>query len=101
MKIFGQEGLGRPDQEVRSSLSEMENYIKKRVDAEELQALPDPRAVLVFLHPKAVVDAADAHIPTLHVDKLKDFMRRQAKEQPFQLNAMRQLQEMLPAETIN
>ena len=98
MKVFGQESLGRPDQEVNASLADINSYLKKNV---EIEGLPDPEAALVFVHPKAVVDAPNAHIATLHVEKLKDFIRRQAKEKPAPMDLIRLFQQVLPAESID
>jgi hypothetical protein len=99
MKLFGQEGLGRPDQEVTSSLADINAFIKK--EDLEFPGLPDPDAAVVFVHPKATVDANEARIPTMQVDKLKDFMRRKAKENPLPLDSLRLLQQSLPQESID
>ena len=98
MKLFGQESLGRPDQEVNSSLADVNSYLQKNV---EIEGLPEPEAVLVFVHPKAEVDAPNAHFPTLQVDKLKDFIRRQAKEKPARMDLIRLFQQVLPSESID
>lgn len=97
LKAFGQENLGRPDQEIYSNLQDLSKFLKKEV---EIAELPEPQAVLVFSHPKAVVDAANAPAPTLPIDKLKDFMRRQAKENPIPKEPVRLLQQALPTEDI-
>ena len=97
MKLFGQESLGRPDQEVRSSLGEVVTFLNKNVD---IEGLPEPEAAMVFIHPKAVVDAPKAHFATLHVEKLKDFIRRQAREKPAQMDLIRLFQQVLPTESI-
>ncbi len=97
MKLFGQEGLGRPDQEANSSLNDFKGFLKKVVD---IQGLPEPEAALIFVHPKASVDAPEAHIPTMQVEKLKDFMRRQARETPLPLDPIRSLQQSLPEDSI-
>lgn len=97
MKLFGQESLGRPDQEVNSSLGEVVSLLKKNVD---IEGLPEPEAAMVFIHPKAVVDAQNAHFATLHVEKLKDFIRRQAREKPASMDLIRLFQQVLPTESI-
>ncbi len=98
MKLFGQEGLGRPDQEVNSSLADVNTYLKKNV---EIEGLPEPKAALVFVNPKAVVDAQNAHFPTMQLDKLKDFIRRQAKEKPAPMDLIRLFQQVLPSDSID
>lgn len=97
MKLFAQEGLGRPDQEVGASMVDLRKFIEK---AGTIAGLPQPQVALVFVHPKVEIEASEAHIPTLAVDKLKDFMRRQAKENPIPLDSIRLFQQMLPFESI-
>jgi hypothetical protein len=99
MKLFGQEGLGRPDQEVATSLADMKSFIKK--EELEFPGLPEPTAAVIFVNPKVDVDAQDAPIPTMQVDKVKDFMRRKAKESPLPLDSLRLLQQSLPQDSID
>jgi hypothetical protein len=54
----------------------------------------------VFTSPKAAVQAQDAPTPTIHVDKLKDFVRRMSKEAPANLNDVRKVQTLLPEEDL-
>ncbi len=98
MKIFGQESLGRPDQEVNASLADVNSFLAKNV---KIDGLPEPQAALVFVHPKAVVDAPNAHFATLHIEKLKDFMRRQAKEKPAPMDLIRLFQQVLPSDSVD
>jgi hypothetical protein len=97
MKLFAQEGLGRPDQEVTASLVDLKKFITK---VEPISGLPEPRAALVFVNPKVEVDAQNASIPTLALDKLKDFLRRQAKEARLPIDSILTFQQRLPSETI-
>jgi hypothetical protein len=98
MKLFGQESIGRPDQEVTSSIGELNKFIKK---GNEISGLPEPEAILVFVNPKASVNAGNPLFPTLHVDKLKDFIRGQAKRTPASLDSIRLFQQILPSESID
>jgi hypothetical protein len=97
MKIFAQENLGRPDQEAGSTLVDLNKRIAKDV---AIQGLPEPQVALIFINPKVEVDAQNAHIPTLPIDKLKDFMRRQVKETPIALDTIRLFQQSLPQDSI-
>ncbi len=98
MRAFAQEGLGRPEQETAHSLADLRKFIEK---AGPIEGLPEPQVALVFVNPKAEVEAQDAHIPTLTVTKLKDFLRRKAKETPLALDPIRIFQQMLPSESID
>jgi hypothetical protein len=97
MKLFAQEGIGRPDQEAATSIGEINKFIKKET---EIPGLPEPEAIVVFVNPKANVNAANAPVPTLHVEKLKDFIRGQARRDPAPMDSIRLFQQMLPEETI-
>ena len=97
MKLFAQEGLGKPEQEVRVTLTDIQSYLDKQAS---IEGLPTAQAAMVFTNPKTVVQAANASIPTLHIEKLKDFIRRQSKESPADFDAIYQLLEILPPESI-
>jgi hypothetical protein len=56
--------------------------------------------MILFTNPKANIQVQDAPIPTMHVEKLKDFIRRKAKEEPANLEAIRRVQDILPKEDI-
>jgi hypothetical protein len=97
MKLFAQEGLGRPDQEVSTMMADLRKFIAK---GGAIVGLPEAQVALVFVNPKVEVDAQNAPIPTLALDKLKDYLRRRARETPATLDAIRSFQEELPVETV-
>jgi hypothetical protein len=47
-----------------------------------------------------VADVDEAPILAVHAEKLKDFVRRMARETPAPLDAIQTLQKSLPEETI-
>jgi len=94
-RLFGQESLGRPDMEAVSYAEDIKRYLKKNLPGQDM---PEVRPVLVFTNPKASVDAPDAPYITLEVDKLKDAVRRRAKEAPVRPEALTPLVELLPKE---
>ena len=94
MKIFGQEGLGRPELEARDALTDIQKMIP---DEPEGIAYPEPRVVLVFTNPNVKIDASGAPQPAIPLEKLKDHIRRQAKEQPASIEAIRVLEKSLPS----
>lgn len=97
-KIFAQEGLGRPDMDIENEKSEAMKYVQKMTEG--FSELPI-HAVLVFISDKIVVDAANAPTPTLTVGKLKDFFRKKAKEQPASIEIIKNLQTILPKDSIS
>jgi hypothetical protein len=86
MRIFGQEGLGRPDIEIESDISSLRKHLLKKLDESEL---PEIQALMVFTSDDVEVDADDPPIPAMKLKQVKEFMRQKAKEKK------------LPAETIN
>lgn len=94
-RIIGQEGVARPDMEAKSYQEDMAKFLKKSLPEEKL---PEVYPVIVFTSPKASVQASEAPVPTLHVDKLKDFVRRKAKEVPTNMTMIQQIQNLLPGD---
>ncbi len=96
LKIFAQEGLGRPDLEVQADLEAMQTALKKAIGDD----LPPLHASLVFFDPRAEVQADEAPHPTMKLDQLKDFLRKRAKENPLPPEEINRLTDLLPSESI-
>ena len=92
MRIFGQEGLGRPDYEIEGEIQTIQKYLKKKMEASEV---PPISAVLVFTSDDIEIDAEQAPVPTLKLKQLKDFFRQKAKAKVISSNALNQLQTAL------
>jgi len=86
MRIFGQEGLGRPDIEMESDIRSLRKKLSAKLEESEL---PEIQTLLVFTNDEVEIDAEASPIPALKLKQLKEFMRQKAKEKKF------------PAETIN
>ncbi len=93
MKIFAQESLGRPDVEIKSTQEKLIKYLKNHFENLEI---PEPQSILFFMSEKATVQANNAPIPTLQQEKLKDCIRRKAKENPVQPVVFEKIREGLP-----
>lgn len=90
MRLFGQEGLGRPDIELESEINALKKHLTRKM--EEAQ-IPPIHAMLVFTSDDVEIDAADAPVPALKVKELKEFFRKKAKEKPIaaeQLSAVKE-----------
>ncbi len=94
MRLFGQEGLGRPDLEAGAETERLRRHLARILPEE---ALPEIRAALVFTHPQIEIQADDAPLPTLPLKKLKEFIRRQARENPLRKSTLEDLLAALPA----
>jgi len=90
LKIFAQEGIGRPDLEIESDIEGFRKFLKK-VLSEETE-IPDIQAALVFSNPDVNIQADDAPTPTLTANKLKDFIRSSAKQKPISAGMVQQIQ---------
>lgn len=97
LKIFGGESLGRPEVDARSDLAEINRFLEKEPN---IPGLPEPKPVFVFYHPKTVVNAEESPIPTIHIEKAKDFFRKKSKETPAPPEAIKSLQDRLPKDDI-
>jgi hypothetical protein len=80
MRVFGQEGIGRPDLEAEAEINSIYRSLAKELDEEEI---PEIKAALVFTAEGVEIEAEDAPLPALPLKKLKDFMRNKAKEKPI------------------
>ena len=92
-RLFGQEGIGRPDLEAQGYLQDLDRFIQKNLP--EGKPL-EPFAAIVFTNPKVNLQIEGAPYPTIPVDKLKDFVRRKAKEQMASMDKLQPLLAELP-----
>ena len=98
MKVFAQEGLGRPDVEIAGEVTSVQDFLKKRMSEDRI---PPIQAALVFTNEKTVIDIGeDANPPaaTLSLAKLKDFVRKTAKGKPVSLEKVLDVQQALSNE---
>jgi hypothetical protein len=86
MRLFGQEGLGRPDIEIEGEIRSLGQYLSKHMEESEI---PDINALMVFTNEQVEIDSEGAPVPALKLKQIKDFIRQKAREKK------------LPAETLN
>lgn len=86
MRIFGQEGLGRPDIEINSEVKSLKKHLAKKMDESEI---PEINALMVFTNDNVEIEGEDSPVPALKLKQLKEFIRQKAKEKK------------LPAETLD
>jgi hypothetical protein len=77
MRIFGQEGLGRPDIEVDNEIRSLKTYLSKKMDESEI---PEINALMVFTNDNVEIEGEDSPVPALKLKQVKEFMRQKAKE---------------------
>ncbi|HVN54208.1 MAG TPA: hypothetical protein VMT46_07750 [Anaerolineaceae bacterium] len=77
LKIFGQEGLGRPDVDATNQVQDVKKLLEKELP--EGNAL-DVNALLVFTNEKVELNLEDAPIPGMTLKKIKDTIRKKGKD---------------------
>jgi hypothetical protein len=93
MRIFGQEGIGRPDLEAEAEINSLRKALAKEMEENEI---PEIQAMLVFTAEGVEIEAAEAPTPALPLKKLKDFMRNKAKGRPITAEELDKVKSVLP-----
>lgn len=96
MRIFGQEGLGRPELEAESQVEILQKFFKKNI--EEASTIPEVKAVLVFTNDNVELEANDSPIPAMKLKQLKEFMRQASKNRVLSNTQISQITNVLPKE---
>lgn len=89
-KLFGQEGLGRPDLDITTEIKRIKNMLKASINVS-----PPINAVVVFTH-----DEIDVNIPisagnALHLQNLKSFFIKQSKKGNTNHNINQEINQLL------
>lgn len=95
MRFFGQGGVGRPDQDVTSNRAQLARFFKKNLPADQQPVI---HTALIFTSRNVTVNAETAPVPTLTLDKAKDFFRRQIKQSPADPHTINAVKDILPQE---
>jgi hypothetical protein len=96
LRIFAQEGLGRPDLETSGDIDSVNRFLSKNLPGDGIgNGIPSAQAVLVFTNEKAEIVADEAPVPALAAKKLKDFIRKRSKEKPLSQTQAVIIQEIL------
>lgn len=89
LRLFGFEGIGRPDHEIDSEAKAIQKQLAKHMETSEI---PPIQSLLILTNENVEIDSADAPVPALKLKQIKDFFRQKAKEKPIgqtQLAAVR------------
>ncbi len=91
LKVFAQEGLGRPDLIVESDMNSFSKFIESKVPSD---VIPDIHAVLVFTNEQAAIEnVEEAPYPAIPLRKLKDMIRKVAKSDPLSMPKAKAIQD--------
>ena len=94
MQLFGQENISRPDLDASAAADKLTRALKKEMPEE---TIPPILAAIVFTSNAAEVNVDNAPVPTMHLKKLKPFIRKMAKEAPITAQEIKAVNEALSA----
>lgn len=91
LRAFAQESIGRPDIDAPTEVQSLTKYLKKHMPEKEL---PEPLTALVFINEKAVLEVDGAPLMTLPVKKLKEAVRKAAKDKSLTPEQIKEINEL-------
>jgi hypothetical protein len=89
--LFTSDPVGNPLAEAAEEVDNLNKYLKKHAPDVQLA----PQAIVVFMSPQADLSVHDAPLTVLHVKQLKDYIRRQSKDNPLTDATLAKLNESL------
>jgi hypothetical protein len=92
MRIFGQEGLGRPDIEIDNEIRSLKKHLLKHMEESEI---PEINAIMIFTNEDVELEAENPPVPALKLKQLKDFIRQKAKEKKLSAETLNKLKAAL------
>jgi hypothetical protein len=92
LRLFAQEGIGRPDLDAPSQAQAVQRYLKKNLPHLNI---PEPRPVLVFTNDKAELETDAAPIPTVPLKSLKEVIRKAGKDPAIGTETSKSIQDFL------
>jgi len=88
LRIFAQEGIGRPDLEGPAEAAAINRFMKRKFPDTQVS---EASVALVFTSENAQLEVENAPIPTLPLKKLKEMVRKAAKEKPMSPDLIREI----------
>lgn len=95
MRIFGQEGIGRPDIDAENEAHQLRKFLKKSMEESNI---PEIKTILVFTNDQVELDAGDSPIPAMKLKQLKEFMRQGSKNRVLSSGQINQISQLFPEE---
>lgn len=95
MRIFGQEGIGRPDMDAENEVNTLKKFLTKKLEGSEL---PEIKPILVFTSDEVELDPGDSPIPAMNLKQLKEFLRQGAKSRSMTSEQIRQITALFDSE---
>lgn len=76
MRIFGQEGIGRPDLDAENEALQLRKFFGKKMEG---SILLEVKPILVFTNDEVELDAGDSPVPAMKLKQLKEFLRQSSR----------------------
>jgi hypothetical protein len=95
MRVFGQEGLGRPELEAESQVDVLRKFFKKHMEETNV---PEIKVALVFTNEQVELDAGESSIPAMKLKQLKEFIRQMSKSRALTNQQITEITSLLPKE---
>jgi hypothetical protein len=92
MRIFGQEGLGRPDIDTETEIQALKKFFTKKLDGSDI---PEIKSILVFTNDEVELDAGESPIPAMNLKQLKEFLRQGGKNRALSSEQIKRLTDVL------
>ena len=92
MRIFGQEGLGRPDVDIENEIQSLKKHLLKHMEESEI---PEINAIMIFTNDDVELEAENTPVPALKLKQLKDFISQKAKEKKLSAETLNKLKAAL------
>ncbi len=94
MRIFGQEGLGRPELDAENEVQMLKKFFAKKLDESDI---PEIKPILVFTTEDVELDAGESPIAAVKLKQLKEFMRQGGKNRVLSSEQIKSLTDVLAA----
>lgn len=92
LKTFGGENLGNPEKEVNYTVKDTLSFLEKAgIDLDD----HTPEALLVFTNEKATLTADESITPAVTAAKIKEFVRKKAKQTQLPQDLIARIEEKL------
>ncbi|RJP54330.1 MAG: hypothetical protein C4586_00015 [Anaerolineaceae bacterium] len=95
MRIFGQEGIGRPDIEAENEVRVLKSFFVKHMDEADI---PEINPILVFTSEEVELESGDSPIPAMKLKQLKEFMRQGSKNRILSSLQIEQINQLFSEE---
>lgn len=95
MRIFGQEGLGRPELEAESQVEVLKKFFKKNMGE---STIPEVKAILLFTNDQVELESNESPILAMKLKQLKEFIRQGSKNRVLTNTQISEITNLLPKE---